>query len=83
MPLYPGVTRRGRVAVAVDSAAVLAHAPDHWTDGCPVLEERRPTSGPAIVTRAYLDPRTGHILHVEVVPEGVPRAFEVRPADWA
>jgi N-methylhydantoinase B len=83
VPLYPGVTRRGRAAVAVDSAAVLAIAPDHWTDGCPVLEERRPGPGPAIVTRAYLDPRTGYILHVEVLPEGVPRAFEVRPAEWA
>ena len=30
-----------------------------------------------------VDPRTGTLLHVEVVPEGVDRSFEVRPARWA
>ena len=83
LPLYPGVVQRGDLAVAVDSGAPLAVAPDHWTDGCPVLETRRRGGGPPISTRAYLDPRTGQVLHVEVVPEGTPRSFEVRPGRWA
>ena len=83
MPLYPGVEQRDRVAVATASGAPLAVAPHHWTDGCPVLEERRAGPGPPVVTRAYLDPRTGTLLHVEVVPEGVDRSFEVRPARWS
>jgi N-methylhydantoinase B len=83
VPLYPGVVQRGSVAVAARSGAPLAVAPDHWTDGCPVLEERRPGPGPAIVTRSYLDPSDGSLLHVEVLPEGTPRSFEVRPERWS
>ncbi len=84
MPLYPGVVQRGKVAYAARSRAPLAIAPDHWTDGCPVLEEPFPERGPGrrIVVRSYLDPRTGRKLYVESVPEGEPRAFEVSPDRW-
>ena len=82
-PLYPGVVQRGPVAYAAVSGAPLAVAPDHWTEGCPVLEEASSGPGPQIVTRAYLDPLTGHSLYVEAVPAGEPRSFEVMPARWA
>ena len=81
-PLYPGIVHRGRVAYSAASGTALALAPDHWTDGCPVLEESPSGPGPQIVTRAYLDPRTGHSLYVEAVPVGEPRAFEVNPIRW-
>jgi N-methylhydantoinase A/oxoprolinase/acetone carboxylase beta subunit/N-methylhydantoinase B/oxoprolinase/acetone carboxylase alpha subunit len=80
-PLYPGVVEVGGRAYAEASGAPLADAPDHFTDGCPVLESA-PGPGPGIVTRTYLDPRTGHALMVEVVPAGTPRAFDVLPARW-
>jgi N-methylhydantoinase B len=79
LPLYPGVVERHGLAVAAASGAPLAVAPDHWTDGCPVLETRRPGPGPAVVWRGYLDPRSGRFLHVEVLPAGESRGFEVRP----
>ena len=82
MPLYPGVVHRGGVAYAQASNTPLAVAPDHWTDGCAVLEERRPGPGPDVVIRAYLDPSNGHTLFVEAVPAGEPRAFEVSPTRW-
>jgi hypothetical protein len=47
-----------------------------------VLEQRRQSGGPALMERSYLDPRTGRCLHVEVVPLGEPRAFEISPARW-
>jgi N-methylhydantoinase B len=82
-PLYPGVVQRGGVAYALESGAPLAVAPDHWTDGCPVLEERRwPDTGPDVVFRSYLDPRTGRSLHVEVALAGEGRSFEVSPRRW-
>jgi N-methylhydantoinase B len=82
-PLYPGVVQRGDVAYAQDSGAPLARAPRHWTDGCPVLEDRRwADAGPDVVFRSYLDPRTGRTLHVEVTLAGEPRSFEVSPHRW-
>jgi N-methylhydantoinase B len=83
LPLYPGVVQRGRVAIGVASGAPLAVAPGHWTDGCPVLEERRTTVAATIVERAYLDPRTGRFLYVEAVPEGIGRSFAVSPERFA
>jgi N-methylhydantoinase B len=80
-PLYPGVEHRGGVAFARASGEPLASAPSHWTDGCPVLESA-PGPGPGIVTRCYLDPKTGSQLMVEAVPVGASRAFEVRPDHW-
>jgi N-methylhydantoinase B len=81
--LYPGVAQHGRVAVSTRTGAPLAVSPAHFTDGCPVLEERRSfASGPSVVTRAYLDPGSGHILVVDVVPDGEPRAFTTAPRRW-
>jgi N-methylhydantoinase B len=58
-------------------------APAHWTDGCPVLVERRSDHGPEVVTRSYLDPSTGRILYAEVAPAGEGRGFESTPRHWA
>ena len=83
-PLYPGVEQRGNLAVSVRTGAVLAIAPDHFTDGCPVLEERHEfASGPAVTYRCYLDPQSGHALVVDVVPGDAPRAFTSMPHRWA
>ena len=76
--------QRGSVAYAAESGTPLAVAPDHWTDGCPVLEERRwPEGGPDVVFRTYLDPLTGRALHVEVALADSPRSFEVSPRRWS
>jgi N-methylhydantoinase B len=83
-PLYPGVLQQGNLAYAEESGQVLAEAPAHWTDGCPVLEERRwPEGGPDVVFRTYLDPLIGRALHVEVALADGPRSFEVNPRRWA
>jgi N-methylhydantoinase B len=82
-PLYHGVERRGAVAVAVESGARLAVAPDHWTDGCPVLEEERSSArGVPWLLRTYLDPDSGRALAAEAVPIGAPRSFTSAPAHW-
>ena len=82
-PIYPGVLQRGAIAVAEQSGAPLARAPDHWTDGCPTLIERRgDADGPDIWYRTWLDPLTGRSLHVEAVVGDVERSFEVSPARW-
>ena len=73
-PLYPGVVQQGPRAYAEESGELLAEAPNHWTDGCPVLEDRRwPDAGPDVVFRTYLDPSSGRALHVEVALAGGPR----------
>ena len=83
LPLYHGVVQRGRVAVAIDTGAVLAVAPAHWTDGCPVLEtERRSSVGVPWTQRTYLDPRSGRALQTEAVPPGSPRSFTTAPNHW-
>jgi N-methylhydantoinase B len=82
-PIAPGVVQVGNVAVAEATHAPLAVAPDHWTEGCPVLVDRRASSGPAVEVRAYLDPRSGRSLYVEAVPAGCGRSFEVSPRRWA
>lgn len=79
-PIAPGVIQRGSYAISERSGAVLAKAPSHWTDGCPVLCE--PVVD-GIETRSYLDPSTGHILHTEVAVVGEPRTFESTPRRWA
>lgn len=78
-PLYLGVAQIGRHAVAIDSGALLAEAPNHWTDGCPVLME---DCGPDAECRAYLDPLTGRTLLVDVVPKGMERAVSTFPRRW-
>lgn len=79
-PIAPGVEQRGGLAVSERSGAVLAEAPSHWSDGCPLLREAV-TDG--IETRHYLDPLTGHILHTEVAAVGEPRSFESNPTRWS
>ena len=77
------MVQRGRVAIAVDSGAVLAVAPDHWTTGCPVLEaERTSARGVPLRQRSYLDPTTGRALYVEAVPVDAPRSFTTAPTRW-
>jgi N-methylhydantoinase B len=84
LPLYPGIVQRGSLAVAEASGAALAVAPDHWTDGCPVLtEDLWGGAGPAVTIRTYLDPATGRALHVEAVVGDAPRSFLVNPARWS
>jgi len=83
LPLCHGVVQVGDRAVAEKIGAVLAFAPNHWTDGCPVLEELRTSpTGTQWVARAYLDPVSGEALHVEPVPPGWPRSFETMPRRW-
>ena len=82
VPLHPGVVQRGAVAYAAESGAPLALAPAHWTDGCPVVEERRSPDGPQVVSRMYLDPRTGRSLYVEATLADEPRSFETSPRRW-
>ena len=77
--IHPGVDQHGELAVASASGAVLAVAPQPWTDGCPTLE--RPLT-PGLVERSYLDPVTGDLLLVEVAPEGHPCTIESRPRRW-
>jgi N-methylhydantoinase B len=82
-PLYHGVVQRGRVAIAVESGAVLAIAPAHWTDGCPLLEtERRSSVGVPWTQRTYLDPRSGRALYTEAVPLDSRRSFTTAPRHW-
>jgi N-methylhydantoinase B len=81
-PLYVGVVQRGALAISERTGAPLAVAPDHWTDGCPVLVETRSDLGPEVHVRSYLDPASGYTLFVEAVPAGSPRSFEVAPRRW-
>jgi len=80
-PLYFGVEQRGILAVSVSSGAILARAPDHWTSGCPILEDAVPTA-PGIRVRAYLDPADGRILATDVVVGDAERSFTSEPARW-
>lgn len=79
-PLYVGVVQVGSHAVSTESGAVLAEAPDHWTDGCPVLRER---IGRDAESCAYLDPLTGKTLLVDVVPIGMDRSISTIPLRWS
>jgi N-methylhydantoinase B len=82
-PLFPGIVQRGGYAISIRSGAVLARAPAHWTEGCPVLEEPYPALGTVpLVLRSYLDPVTGHAFHVELVPQGEERSFSTLPDRW-
>jgi N-methylhydantoinase B len=82
VPLYPGVVQRGRLAVSEHSGAVLAAAPDDWLDGCPVLREDLSIGGFRLVQEAYLDPRSGRTLAVDVRPDGSARTFAIEPRRW-
>ncbi len=82
IPLYPGVVQRGRYAVSEASGAVLAAAPNHWTDGCPVIEEHRTHGQLELAIQYYLDPSSGRTLAVDVRPSGAERTFTTSPARW-
>jgi N-methylhydantoinase B len=83
VPLYAGIVHHGPVAVAAISGAPLAIAPDPWTAGCPMIEERRwDATGPDVVYRTWLDPETGRSLHVEVALAGETDGFHVAPKHW-
>jgi N-methylhydantoinase B len=79
LPLYPGVEHKGSIAYAVSSGAALALAPDHWTDGCPTIDELR---GPRLLIRSYLDPLTGRMLFVDALPRGEERTINTSPKRW-
>ena len=74
----PGVEQHGSTAYSILSGATLAVSPDHWTDGCPILEERRDR----LLIRSYLDPLSGRSLLVEALPVGETRAVDTRPTRW-
>jgi N-methylhydantoinase B len=78
LPLYPGIEQRGNRAYSIASGAALALAPDHWTDGCPLLEERRER----LLIRSYLDPLSGRLLLVEALPVGEIRTVDTSPKRW-
>jgi N-methylhydantoinase B len=78
LPLYPGVEQHGSAAYSILSGATLAVSPDHWTDGCPILEEQRDR----LLIRSYLDPLSGRSLLVEALPVGETRAVDTRPTRW-
>jgi N-methylhydantoinase B len=78
-PLYPGVVQVGAIAYAAVSGAALALSPDPWTDGCPTLEEPR---GNRLLIRSYLDPATGRLLLVDVLPRGESCTIATRPRRW-
>lgn len=80
-PLTTSVEQRGAVAVAEQSGAPLALSPGKWTDGCPRIHNFLPAS-PAIDVVAYLDPGSGALLAVDVVPAGDSCSFEVAPRRW-
>jgi N-methylhydantoinase B len=82
-PLYPGIVQRGKMAFSERSGALLAVAPEHWTHGCPYIEDPLRDQGPTVVVRTWLDPESGRALHAEVVPLGwTERSFEVMPKRW-
>ena len=80
-PICSGVEQQGGVAISTRSGAPLALAPDHWTEGCPVIRNFLPARDNVEVI-AYLDPITGHTLFVDVVALGTPRSFETAPHRW-
>jgi N-methylhydantoinase B len=81
--IYPGIVRSGSVAYSLASGAPLAVAPNHWTDGCPVLRERHANrSGIDVIYDTYLDPLTGAALEVDARLDGDDRSFTSLPRSW-
>ncbi|MEJ7935950.1 hydantoinase B/oxoprolinase family protein [Sphingobium sp. AN558] len=81
-PLAAGIDQRGSVAVSVMSGAPLAISPNHWTGGCPRIRNFIETH-PDVEISAYLDPETGHLLLVDVVPAGNECSWTSVPKRWA
>lgn len=82
IPLYPGVVQRGNLAVAEQSGAVLAIAPDNWLDGCPVLDTHVDDRAGGTITRAHLDPASGRILFLDVLRKGDGPSMDIKPVRW-
>jgi N-methylhydantoinase B len=83
LPLFPGIVQVGNQAVSEHSGAVLAVAPDHWTDGCCTLDGTDVASnGFVVTTRAYLDPLTGQRLFQELLLPDGGRSFACSPDRW-
>jgi len=81
-PLYPGIIQRGNLAVAEESGAVLAVAPDNWLDGCPVLDTPIDERAGGVVARAHLDPLTGRTLFVDVLRKNDVPSIEIFTDRW-
>jgi len=81
-PLYPGVVQSGAHAFAEISGSLLAAAPDSWLDGCPTLDTPVENGGD-LVKRAHLDPGTGRILHLDVVPRDSAPSLRISPLRWS
>ena len=80
-PLSAGILQQGNLAVSELSGAVLAQAPNHWTDGCPQLWNFIPADESVDVI-GYLDPINGRMLFVDVVVKGTERSFTTMPKVW-
>jgi N-methylhydantoinase B len=80
-PLAPGIVQRGAVAIAKGSGAPLAVSPNSWTAGCPRLMDFAGVS-PDVDQVAYLDPGSGALLAVDIVPKGEGRSFDIQPDRW-
>jgi N-methylhydantoinase B len=81
-PLYPGVVQQGDRAYGAASGALLALAPNPWTDGCVVLERHSDEFGPTVLVRSYLDPISGAALMVEAAPADVDTTCGSAPRRW-
>lgn len=83
VPLYPGIVQHGNLAVAEQSGAVLAVAPDNWLNGCPVLDMHIDERAGGTVARAHLDPVTGRMLFVDVLRQQDQPSIEINPLRWS
>ncbi|MEC3909528.1 hydantoinase B/oxoprolinase family protein [Sphingobium sp. CR2-8] len=80
-PLAIGIEQRGSVAVSARSDTPLALSPAHWTEGCPRISNFVVTH-PDVEITAYLDPVTGYLLLVDVVPTGDECSSASMPKRW-
>lgn len=84
LPLFAGIVQIGSEALSEHSGAVLAVAPDPWTDGCFTLdEEDAGANGFSVTTRSYLDPVSGQRLFQALLRPDGECSFECAPARWA
>ena len=80
-PIAAGIDQRGSVAVCTRSGAPLALSPGQWMDGCPRIRNFV-TTHPDVEIVAYLDPATGYLLLVDVVPTGSEYSSTSMPQRW-
>lgn len=83
LPLFPGIVQIGSRAVCAESGAVLAEAPNCWTQGCFTLdEENAGANGYVVRTRSYFDPVSGLRLFHDILDGDGTSLFEFSPARW-